>query len=68
MLLPLVAVAGLFIVPTFSIIRQVLINVVDDEQRKTALVLDSIAVELSYMAGPALGVLLATCGAPRWPC
>ena len=60
MLLPLVAVAGLFIVPTFSIIRQVLINVVDDEQRKTALVLDSIAVELSYMAGPALGVLLAT--------
>lgn len=59
-MLPLVAVAGLFVVPTFSIIRQVLINVVADEQRKTALVLDSIAVELSYMAGPAIGVLLAT--------
>lgn len=59
-LLPLVAVAGLFTLPTFSIIRQVMINVVDDEQRKTALVLDSIAVELAYMAGPALGVLLAT--------
>ncbi|GAB3765477.1 MFS transporter [Microlunatus parietis] len=60
LLLPLVAVAGLFIVPTFSIIRQVMITAVDDERRKTALVLDSIAVELSYMAGPALGVLLAT--------
>jgi len=59
-LLPVVFVAGLFVVPTFSIIRQVMINAVDDERRKTALVMDSVAVELSFMIGPALGVLAAT--------
>lgn len=65
-LLPLAFVAGLFVVPTFSIIRQVLISAVDDERRKTALVLDSVAVELSFMIGPALGVLAATYWNTSW--
>lgn len=65
-LLALVFVAGLFVVPTFSIIRQVLISVVDDDRRKTALVLDSVAVELSFMIGPAIGVLGATYWTTSW--
>ncbi len=65
-LVPLVFVAGLFVVPTFSIIRQVMISVVDDERRKTALVLDSVAVELSFMIGPAIGVLAATYWNTSW--
>ncbi len=67
-LLPLIFLAGLFVVPTFSIIRQVMINAVDDERRKTALVLDSVAVELSFMIGPALGVLARRTGARRSRC
>ncbi len=66
LLLPLAAVGGLFVVPTFSIIRQVLIAAVDDERRKSALVLDSVAVEISYMIGPALGVLAATYWSTPW--
>lgn len=62
-LVGLVFVAGLFVVPSFSIVRQVLIAAVPDDLRKTALVLDSVAVELSFMIGPALGVIAAT----TWP-
>lgn len=56
-LLALVAVAGLFIMPTFSIVRQVLIGAVPDDQRTAVLSVDSVAVELSFMIGPVLGVL-----------
>ncbi|MGI8880892.1 MAG: MFS transporter [Jatrophihabitans sp.] len=66
LLLSLAATAGLFVVPTFSIIRQVLIAAVDDERRKSALVLDSVAVEISYMIGPVLGVLAATYWSTSW--
>lgn len=52
--------AGLFTVPTFSIIRAVLISEVPDSQRTTALSIDSIATELTFMVGPVLGVLAAT--------
>ncbi len=65
-LLPLIAVAGLFTVPTFSIIRQVLLHTVPEEGRKTALALDSVLVEVSFMIGPALGVLAATYLDTRW--
>lgn len=65
-LLGLAALAGLFVVPTFSIIRQVIINAVPEDQRRTALSLDSIAVELSFMAGPALGVWAATAWDTSW--
>ena len=46
------ALAGLFVVPTFSILRQVIIRSVPSDQRRTALSLDSSATELSFMAGP----------------
>lgn len=66
LLVALVVVAGLFNVPSFSIIRQGLVNAVSDAQRKTALALDSVLVEVSFMAGPALGVWLATVWDTSW--
>ncbi|GAB3874711.1 MFS transporter [Terrabacter terrigena] len=60
------ALAGLFVVPTFSILRQVIIRSVPAEQRRTALSLDSSATELSFMAGPAIGVWLATAYDTGW--
>jgi len=59
-LLGCVALAGLFVVPTFSIVRQVLIGAVPIEQRTAVLSVDSVAVEISFMIGPLLGVLAAT--------
>ncbi|MGO4599790.1 MFS transporter [Terrabacter sp. 2RAF25] len=60
------ALAGLFVVPTFSILRQVIIRSVPPEQRRTALSLDSSATELSFMVGPAIGVWLATTHDTGW--
>ncbi|MEO7448444.1 MAG: MFS transporter [Humibacillus sp.] len=65
-LMALAALAGLFVVPTFSILRQVIIRSVPESQRRTALSLDSAATELSFMAGPALGVWLATAWHTGW--
>ncbi|MGG5260979.1 MFS transporter [Phycicoccus avicenniae] len=59
-LLALATLAGLFVIPTFSIIRQAVITAVPGEDRRTAISLDAVAVELSFMAGPALGVWAAT--------
>jgi MFS family permease len=58
-LLGFVAVAGLFTIPTFSIVRQVLIGAVPVEQRTAVLSVDSVVVEISFMIGPVLGVLAA---------
>ncbi|HKC27579.1 MAG TPA: MFS transporter, partial [Jatrophihabitans sp.] len=66
LLLGLAFVAGLFVVPSFSIVRQALIHSVDESERKTALAVDSVAVEISFMIGPALGVLLATYAPTSW--
>src|SRR6478735_487178 len=65
-LIAFAALAGLFVVPTFSILRQVIIRSVPSEQRRTALSLDSSATELSFMAGPAIGVWLATSWQTGW--
>lgn len=65
-LLLLAALAGLFIVPTFSILRQVIVRAVPPEQRRTALSLDSAGTELSFMVGPALGVYLGTVLSTTW--
>ncbi len=65
-LMGLAALAGLFVVPTFSILRQVIIRSVPDHQRRTALSLDSAATELAFMAGPALGVWAATTYSTGW--
>ncbi|HWO61850.1 MAG TPA: MFS transporter [Umezawaea sp.] len=51
---------GLTILPVMSIGRQVLTALAPLDKRRTALAMDSMAVEVSYMAGPALGVLLTT--------
>ncbi|GAA3209769.1 MFS transporter [Nonomuraea helvata] len=50
------AVAGLLALPVFSVTRQCLAALVPVAQRRSAFALDSMLVELSYMAGPALAV------------
>ena len=65
-LLALAAVAGLFVIPTFSVIRQAVIAAVPEEDRRTAISLDSVAVELSFMIGPAAAVWAATVWPTRW--
>jgi MFS family permease len=59
-LLVLATVAGLFVVPTFSVIRQGIIAAVPESDRRTALSLDGMSVELSFMIGPVVAVWLAT--------
>lgn len=59
-LLVAAAVGGLCGPPIFSVIRLSLAALVPAEQRRTAFALDSMIVELSYMVGPALAVVLAT--------
>lgn len=59
-LLGFAGVAGLFVVPTFSIVRQALIHAAPEENRTAALAIDAVVLEISFMIGPALGVLLAT--------
>lgn len=63
LLLALAALAGLFVIPSFSIIRQAVLAAVPEEDRRTALSLDASMVELSFMVGPAAGVWAAT----QWP-
>ncbi|MDT4996099.1 MAG: hypothetical protein QOD45_167, partial [Pseudonocardiales bacterium] len=65
-LLVLASLAGLFVVPSFSIVRQVLMHMTAEDQRKTALSIDSVMVEISFMIGPPIGVLLATYFPTSW--
>lgn len=65
-LLVLAALAGLFVVPSFSIVRQALIMAVPDGERRTVLSLDSVATELSFMIGPLLGVWAVTRWSTSW--
>jgi MFS family permease len=51
---------GLFAPPIYSAVRLSLAVMVPAEQRRTAYALDSMIVELSFMVGPALAVVLAT--------
>ncbi len=61
---PVLLVAGfvssLIQIPVFTLSRQGLAALVPEEQRRPAYSLDSMAVELSYMAGPSIGVLVVT--------
>jgi MFS family permease len=57
-----VVLAGLLGLPVFTVIRLSLSILVPEPQRRTAYALDSMAVEASFMVGPALGVLVATHG------
>jgi predicted MFS family arabinose efflux permease len=58
--------AALFAVPTFSIIRQAVMTAVPDGDRRTGLALDSVAVEVSFMIGPAAGIWAATTWSTAW--
>lgn len=53
-------VAGLFLVPVFSVTRQSLSVMVPLAQQRSAFALDSVAVEVTFMLAPVLGVVLAT--------
>ncbi len=54
------AVAGLFMVPVFSVVRQSLAVLVPPDEQRTAFALDSVCTELTFMLAPALAVLVAT--------
>jgi predicted MFS family arabinose efflux permease len=61
-----VAVLGGFLsLPAFSVTRQSIAALTPESQRLPAFALDSMTTELSFMAGPALGVLVATTAGPR---
>jgi len=55
-----VFLAGVFLVPVFSVVRQSLAVLVPPDQQRTAFALDSVGTELTFMLAPAIGVLLAT--------
>lgn len=59
-LLAAAVLAGLFMVPVFSVVRQSLSVLVPAAEQRTAFALDSVVTELSFMLAPVLGVLLAT--------
>ena len=65
-LLVLAGIAGLFVVPTFSIIRQAVIAAVPEPDRRTAISLDAVAVELSFIVGPASAIWAASHWDTRW--
>jgi MFS family permease len=65
-LLLLAALGGLFIIPIFSVIRLAVIAAVPEGDRRTALSLDAVAVELSFMVGPLVGVWAATIWPTAW--
>ncbi|HEX8629924.1 MAG TPA: MFS transporter [Catenuloplanes sp.] len=56
---------GLLQLPVFTVVRQSIAAMVPEGRRRQAYALDSMAVELSFMAGPALAVLMATTVSPR---
>ncbi len=56
---------GLTVMPVMSLGRQILTALVPEDRRRTALAMDSMAVEVSFMAGPALGVALTTQASSR---
>ncbi|MFL6099113.1 MAG: MFS transporter [Actinomycetales bacterium] len=61
-LLALAVVGGVFGLPSFAVVRQALSVAVPPDQRRSALALDSMSVELSFMTGPAIAVV----GASTW--
>ncbi len=53
-------VGGFFMVPVFSVVRQALAAMVPLVLRRAAYSLDSMSIELSFMIGPVVAVLIAT--------
>ncbi len=65
-LLPAALLGGLVALPVFSSVRLSLAALVPAEQRRPAFALDSMIVELSFMVGPAIAVVLGTSMSPRY--
>ncbi|MBL7260567.1 MFS transporter [Paractinoplanes lichenicola] len=65
-LLVMALFGGFLALPAFSVARQSISALTPEAQRLPAFALDSITTELSFMAGPALGVLVATTAGGRW--
>jgi MFS family permease len=65
LLLAMAAVGGFLSLPAFSVARQSIAALTREPQRLPAFALDSMTTEVSFMAGPALGVLIATTAGPR---
>lgn len=53
-------VGGIVVMPAMAIGRQAMTALVPEDDRRTALSLDSIGVELTFMIAPALAVLVCT--------
>jgi MFS family permease len=64
-LLLVAALGGFLSLPAFSVARQSIAALTPESKRLPAFALDSMTTELSFMAGPALGVLIATTAGPR---
>jgi len=60
LLVPTAFGMGLFLIPIFSVMRQSLSVMVDEDQRRTAFSADSVVTEASFIIGPAVGVLIVT--------
>jgi MFS family permease len=59
-LLPVAFISGALTLPVFSVVRQSLAALVPEEHRRAAFSIDSMSVEISFMAGPALAVVIVT--------
>lgn len=57
---------GLLAVPWFVLTRQLMLAAVPPTQRRAALALDSVVTEMAFMAGPTIGILLATSWDTGW--
>jgi MFS family permease len=53
-------VGGLFSLPLFSLLRQIVVATAPEGARRTALSLDSVIVELNFMIGPLLAIVAVT--------
>ena len=58
-------VGGFLMLPAFSVARQSIAALAPESHRLPAFALDSITTELSFMTGPALGVLVSTTAGAR---
>ncbi|MFI5936791.1 MFS transporter [Actinoplanes sp. NPDC051494] len=58
-------VGGFLTLPAFAVARQSIAALAPESHRLPAFALDSITTELSFMTGPALGVLISTTAGPR---
>lgn len=58
--------SGLFMIPVMSVMRQAMMAAVSADDRRVALSLDGMVVELSAMFAPALGVWAALTLTTRW--